>query len=254
MTWIDELLESHRLRQFERNGYPVLSTTLSGRAEAEAWLAEHPELAGFGPAPDTPTQTAGEDATAPAEADIYTSLQKAIWLWRRRYAEQSGQPPYMVITNEIILRIAELRPRSTDELGALPGMGPQRLTHYGGALLDLVHLYPAEPGDTDKLAAQRANPTAPGPRLPVEPPSASQASPRAERQIYARLQELRQKIAVRERSKPYLIANNTLLRGIAHNAPTTLADLERIPGFRSSGLRAYADQIIALIAAGLAHG
>ena len=38
------MMEDGRLRQYDRNGYPVLAPTLRGRAEAEAWLAEHPEL------------------------------------------------------------------------------------------------------------------------------------------------------------------------------------------------------------------
>lgn len=248
MTWIDDLIESNRLRQFERNGYPVLAPTLSGRAEAEVWLADHPELADYGATPDGQSAPTASEAAVPPEADIYTSLQKAIWQWRRRCAEQFGQPPYMIISNEIILRISESRPQTIEALGALPGMGPQRLTHYGGALLDLVQLNPAEPGDTEKLAAQRANPGVVGPRLPAESVVA-RISARAEHQIYARLQELRQKVAVQEGVKPYLVANNTLLKTIAHVAPSTILDLERIPGFRSSGLRPHSTQIMTLIAA-----
>ena len=50
MNYIDSLLESNRLRQYERQGYPVLAATMRGRAEAEVWLEEHPDLAQFGDA------------------------------------------------------------------------------------------------------------------------------------------------------------------------------------------------------------
>ena len=42
---IDDLIEDNRLRQYERQGYPVLAATMRGRAEAEVWLAG---ASGFG--------------------------------------------------------------------------------------------------------------------------------------------------------------------------------------------------------------
>lgn len=242
MGIIDDLIEDNRLRQYERQGYPVLAPTMRGRAEAEAWLAEHPELAQMGEAPAV--SEGGEEAgDEPAAGDKYTALQKAIWLWRRRSAEEQGQPPYMIMSNELILRIAESRPQTLDELAQLPGMGAQRLEHYGPTLLDLIHLYPSQPGDNERLAAQRAEPKSSGGYTPAAPA----VSPQIERRIYLKLQEMRQKIAVSERTKPYQVANNTLLKTIAQTAPKDQAALEDIPGFRSSGLARHASQITAAI-------
>ena len=36
--------------------------------------------------------------------------------WRRRTAEQQGQPPYVIMSNELMLRIAETRPKDEDAL------------------------------------------------------------------------------------------------------------------------------------------
>jgi superfamily II DNA helicase RecQ len=240
MGIIDDLVEDNRLRQYERQGYPVLATTLRGRAEAEAWLAEHPELAALGEAPVVEEAVAGEASDEQAVGDKYTTLQKAIWLWRRRSAEEQGQPPYMIMSNELILRIAESRPQTLDELAQLPGMGAQRLEHYGPTLLDLIHLNPTQPGDAELLAIQRAEPR---PSNSGYTPPAPTVSPQIERRIYLKLQEVRQKIAVSERTKPYQVAANTLLKTIAQNAPTDQAALEQIPGFRNSGLMDHAEQI-----------
>ena len=49
-----------------------------------------------------------------------------------------------------------------------------------------------------------------------------------------KLQEIRQKRAVSERSKAYSIAPDSLLRAIAQRAPASTDDLYDIPGFRSS--------------------
>ena len=242
MEYIDELLEQGRLRQYERQGYPVLAPTMRGRAEAEAWLGEHPDLAALG---DTPAPSATEpvEADTPSEGDKYTALQKAVWLWRRRTAEAISQPPYMVLTNELILRIAETRPQTLDELAALPGMGAQRLEHYGPTLLDIIHLNQPEPGDDEKLAAQRAAP----PRPYVAPPAA--VSPQVERRIYLKLQEFRQKHAVARRDRPSVIASNTLLKTIAHTAPVDEQALLDLVGFRQSGLADAAGVILAIVAA-----
>jgi ATP-dependent DNA helicase RecQ len=245
MGVIDDLIEDNRLRQYERQGYPVLATTMRGRTEAEAWLAEHPELAQVGEAPAV--EEANEDAAGDEQAaagDKYTALQKAIWLWRRRNAEEQGQPPYMLMSNELILRIAEVRPQTLEELAELPGMGAQRLEHYGPTLLDLIHLNPPQPGDAELLAAQRAEPRPSGSSYT---PPAPTVSPQVERKLYLKLQEMRQKIAVSDRSKPYQVAANTLLKTIAQNAPTERAALEGIVGFRTSGLAAHADKIVEAI-------
>jgi ATP-dependent DNA helicase RecQ len=246
MGYVDDLLEDGRLRQYERQGYLVLAPTQRGRAEAEIWLAEHPDLAEMAPAP-----TAAEDESAdePAEADKYTALQKALWLWRRRTAEQQGVPPYVIMSNELMLRIAESRPRNEDELALLPGMGEQRLHHYGPAVLDLIKLNHPQTGDEELLTAQRTAQTEAVQAVKQKlQETLKVVSPQVERRIFMKLQELRQKKAITERIPAYTVAGNTLLKTIAQQAPTTPDALDAILGFRSSGLKDAAEQVLALVA------
>jgi ATP-dependent DNA helicase RecQ len=250
--YIDDLLESERLRQYERQGFLVLAPTLRGRADAQAWLAEHPELNVYQEPLPKPEEEAAAEVETP-EGDKYTQLQKSLWLWRRRMAEELGQPVYVIMSNEVMLRVAELRPQTLDELGALPGIGVQRLQHYGAAILDIVKLHPANSGDEALLATQRQAlaDAAQGGKATAGKirETAATYSPQLERKILMRLQELRQKRAVAERAKPYSIAPDSLLRAIAQAAPTTTDDLYAITGFRSSGLAGEAEQIVAAIAA-----
>jgi len=247
-AYIDDLLEENRLRQYNRQDYLVLAPTLRGRVEAETWLAEHPELAVYGeaaPALDAETSEPGK------ALDRYTALQKALWLWRRRLAEQLGQPSYIVMRNELMLRIAETRPQTLDELAALTGMGSQRLQHYGEALIDIIRLNPPQPGDDERMAAQRRDLATVA--TPSAAPTAAQRSPlispQIQKHVYMRLQEMRQKLAVNKRAKPFTIASNPLLKEIAQQAPTSLADLEAIPGFLESALATESTQIITMIVA-----
>lgn len=244
--YVDDLIEDGRLRQYERQGYPVLAPTMRGRAEADLWLAEHPEL---GEMAATPAATTEEVADEPAEGDKYTDLQKALWLWRRRIAEQLTVPPYVIMSNALMLAVAETRPKNEEELAALPGMGEQRLHHYGPAILDLVKLYPPQEGDDELLTVQRETQAEAAQAVKDKFQEQHQSvSPQIERRIYMKLQELRQKKSIHQRVAAYTIAGNSLLKAIAQRAPTTPAELEDVLGFRSSGLHDDADTILAMIA------
>lgn len=245
-TYIDDLLEDSRLRQYERQGYSVLAATVRGRAQADLWLAEHPELAAYAEA--LPTEENAETEELPSEGDKYTALQKALWLWRRRCAADQGQPPYVIMSNELMLRIAESRPQNEDALALLPGMGAQRLQHYGPTILDLIKLNPVHEGDRVLMQTQRtvqAETVATAKQQIQE--KAPTVSAAVEKKIFMKLQEMRQKKAITGRAKPYEVAGNTLLKSIAQRAPTTQEQLEGLLGFRSSGIKDEGERILALV-------
>lgn len=242
LEYIDDLLETGRLRQYERQGYMVLGATVSGRAEAETWLAEHPDLNLYGEAP--PTE--GEEAVEAGTEERFTALQKAVWLWRRRLADELGQPAYVIMSNETMIQIAETRPSTLEALAALPGMGDQRLARYGETILDLVRLHPVGGDDDALLKKQREQLAA---AKETQQTKTAVVSPRAGRRIYMKMQELRQQIAVQGKGKYSEVASNTLLKEIARTGPQTLADLEALPGFRGSALVSHTDRILATVAA-----
>ncbi len=240
---VDDLLERHLLRTYEHRGYPVLAPTLRGRELAQAWLERHPEWAQPGPAP-TESPQAPRPSPAPEEEEgpAYTALQRALYAWRRRTAQEQGVPAYVVMDNELMFRIATTRPQTREELAALPGMGPQRLSRYGEILLDLVKLHPPEPGDEARLAGQQAASEGERPSRPGA----------AERQITLRLQELRQRLAVERGVAPYRIASNRLLQALARQAPSSPDALAQIQGFAASGLAEHVDAVLEAIRQGLA--
>ena len=249
MGYADALLDASHLRQYERSGYPVLAATVSGRTLAEKWLIEHPELAEMAPEPETPEGSeAGNGQLEPAESDKYTAFQKALWLWRRRTADEQGMPPYVIMSNELMLQIAETRPQDEEALAALPGMGKQRLQYYGPTILDLVKLHPVEDGDSARLEALRTEQDSAEADVKKKLQQQAQAvSPRIERRIYMKMQEMRQKKAIGQDLKVYAVASNTLLKAIAKSAPTTQAELEKLVGFRGSHLSEEAPAILEFI-------
>ena len=244
IVYVDDLLERNRLRQYDRHGYPVLAVTIQGRAEAEVWLEQHPELAEYGIVVEQPAKS--EEAVA---GDKYTPLQKALWSWRRRTAEEQGQPPYIIMSNELMLTIAEQRPQNSDDLAKLPGMGAQRLQHYGPMVLDLIQLHPLQESDSDLLKAQRTDQALNEQKIKERVRQHSGVvSAHTERKIFMKMQEFRQKRAVSSGVAAYEVANNTLLKSIARQAPTTTEALKTLVGFRSSGLAADEEAIAAFVA------
>jgi len=53
-------------------------------------------------------------------------------------ARAQGVPAFLVLTDVTLGAIAQIRPRSAEELAAIPGIGPHRLSRYGEEILSLV--------------------------------------------------------------------------------------------------------------------
>lgn len=58
--------------------------------------------------------------------------------WRRDLARAAAVPAYVILDNQALRSVASTRPRSSDALLELPGIGPVKLERYGAALLELV--------------------------------------------------------------------------------------------------------------------
>jgi ATP-dependent DNA helicase UvrD/PcrA len=69
-----------------------------------------------------------------ADPDLVRSLRA----WRLDTARASGVPAYVVLHDVTVDALAALRPRTAEELLAVPGMGPVKAGRYGPSLLSLV--------------------------------------------------------------------------------------------------------------------
>jgi DNA helicase II / ATP-dependent DNA helicase PcrA len=65
-------------------------------------------------------------------------LYDALVAWRHELARAAAVPVYVILDNKTLRRVASTRPRSSDQLLALPGIGPTKLQRYGAALLEVV--------------------------------------------------------------------------------------------------------------------
>ncbi|MFN2204202.1 MAG: RecQ family ATP-dependent DNA helicase [Caldilineaceae bacterium] len=245
---IDELLDANHLRQYDRNGFPLVGATISGRSLALSWREEHQNDASQPHDGVAPVEQSSIEDSAPApaveEQQEYTRLQTAIWDWRRRASLEQHRPPYTIMDNSLILAIAEARPSNLDELAEIPGMGPQRLSRYGPVLIDLVRLHPPEEGDTDRLAKQRLGQPVGQPNKRSPNLAETTVTKKQTRAIFLKLQEIRQRKAVSEGCSPSAVAGSKLLHAIARAAPSSTEQLRAVRGFSSSRLVDHVDDIL----------
>jgi DNA helicase-2/ATP-dependent DNA helicase PcrA len=87
----------------------------------------------------TPSErTIGRCQKCPGEPNemIFESLRA----WRKERSLEKNVPAYIVFTDATLTAMAELMPHDFDELSAIPGVGPAKLTEYGEQLLGIIHV------------------------------------------------------------------------------------------------------------------
>lgn len=83
-------------------------------------------------------RTIGRCQRCPGEPNeiIFDTLRT----WRKEKSLKKGVPAYIVFTDATLSAMAELVPGDLDELAAIPGVGPAKLTEFGAELLAIIHL------------------------------------------------------------------------------------------------------------------
>ena len=74
------------------------------------------------------------------DPDLYARLVN----WRGEVAQANGRPAYTVFHDRTLKAVAARTPQDSDDLAALPGIGPAKLEVYGPSLLALVRGEEAE--------------------------------------------------------------------------------------------------------------
>ncbi len=83
----------------------------------------------------TPPKRSGTRASRNAANPVDDPLFEALRALRRDLAEEAGVPPYVIFHDSTLRAMAEARPGSLSQLGALPGVGAKKLEAYGERFL-----------------------------------------------------------------------------------------------------------------------
>jgi DNA helicase-2/ATP-dependent DNA helicase PcrA len=68
------------------------------------------------------------------DAEVVVSLRS----WRLETARTTGVPAYVILHDATLEALASLRPKTVEELLAVPGLGPVKASRYGPSLLSIV--------------------------------------------------------------------------------------------------------------------
>jgi ATP-dependent DNA helicase RecQ len=132
---IAQLEERGLLTHFEKGRYRLIRLTDEGRA----WLDAHPLKSAS--TTQLELRPPEQDIRPPRDEPptVYDQpLYERLRAWQVETARQLDIPPFFVLHDATLQRIATTPPVSLDELRAIKGIGPRKLEQYGQAILDVV--------------------------------------------------------------------------------------------------------------------
>lgn len=119
-------VENFNMLRLTEKARPVL------KGEAEIWLRPYEKPGRKKKAASRKTYT-----EKTLHADDQALYERLRW-WRVETARQQNVPAYVIFQDATLREIAHVRPRSLEELAAIPGMGAKRLATWGEAVLALI--------------------------------------------------------------------------------------------------------------------
>ncbi len=148
-------------------------------------------------------------------------------LWREMMAERRDLPPFKVLDDRRLVRLATVRPTSVEAMVEEGILTVKQAERYGKRLVYLL----------------KAGPLSLPPSPACEP-----RPPEAVLQRYQRLKRWRKRLAQRRGVEPDVILPNASLWNLAWEPPRRLADLQERPGFGPWRRKHYGPMLLRLLA------
>ncbi len=181
----------------------------------------------------------------PANPDAYLGLKGArtlpprhlaalreLYETRERLARSAGRPPFKILSEETLVRLALASPDDMPSLAGVPGCTPRVTARWGGAILAAI-------------ARAQALPES---QLPsIEPRPRPRLSAGTRRSI-ERLRRWRAGAAPRFGLEPWVLLPNRLITAIAEAAPRDREELLAMEGVRRWRVETFGDEIASVVA------
>jgi ribonuclease D len=155
------------------------------------------------------------------------AILRELYLLRERLAEERDCPPFKVFADRLLVALAEAGPDSIPALRAIRGMTAGQTRRYAGPILQ---------------ALERGRKT-PLPHPPSRPPEIDPLV--VER--FAALRDWRRRRGEQRGVDSDVILSKDAIWALAYQAPTTLADLQDIPGLGPWRRQTYGAEILEVL-------
>jgi ATP-dependent DNA helicase RecQ len=174
-------------------------------------------------------QTAGETRAVRTQvSDEDAGLLALLKARRRALAEAQNVPAYVVFPDRTLIEMAERKPATLDQMAAITGVGAKKLESYGVAFLAVIT------GAAEVLH-----------------PARMKLAGRPEGELFDRLAEAQLALARGEDGTgKHLSCTHSTLRQIAERKPSTLAELQAIPGMGGQKTDRFGAAFLAILREG----
>ncbi|TVQ92735.1 MAG: ribonuclease D [Deltaproteobacteria bacterium] len=164
---------------------------------------------------------------------------RALWQYRDDQARRSDRPPFKVLPDFVLVRVAERQPTSEQELDKLFKGKTSMKKRYGRGMIQAV-----ERG----LADERPIPKPKRKKRKVRKGPPSRLTGQAAEAAMAELKRWRNEMTKRDALyTPITTASNATLKEIARVRPTTLEELAAIPDVRKWQVSDYGEEILEIL-------
>ena len=200
-----------------------------------AWVEEECTVLAAQPAPERPVDPAPWFGVKGAR-DLPgrgLAVLRELWTLREELARAADRPPFKIMNEDTLLRIAQALPIDAVTLGALSGVTPRVLGRWGPALL---------------AAVQRGFAVG-EPELPVVPRHRRPIISGATSRRIERLRRWRAGATEQVGLEPGVLLPNRLITTIAEAAPSTLEALAEVDGIRRWRVETFGRDLLAAMAA-----
>jgi ribonuclease D len=161
------------------------------------------------------------------------AVLRELWALREQLARTADRPPFKVLSEDTLLRIAQTLPPDAATLGTIAGVTPRVLGRWGAGILAAV--------ERGLALEETALPIVPRRPRPIIPGAMSR-----------RIEKLRRwRVGAVERIglEPGVVLPNRLITAIAAAAPRTLDELEAVEGVRRWRVDTLGLEMLAALAA-----
>jgi ribonuclease D len=157
---------------------------------------------------------------------------RELYQFREHHAQQEDRPPFKVISESTLVRLARARPRTLKELAAVAGVGDWLVRRYGRGILEMIEKGVAAP--------QRSAPRVAGRNFQKMPDNET-------RRRYARLKEWRRDRAQARGVEADVVVSNEVLLALARKNPRTRDALLQVSGLGAWKAQEYGDEILRVL-------
>lgn len=220
--------------------------------------------------PGTSKRAALKASPPPQElTPAQTELLEALKRWRLAQAQKTGAPAFTILHDAVLRTIAVTRPSILSGVGAISGIGPEKLDRFGADLVALCRgtqpsggmptAAPAPTPSPTRIEPTTAaiKPSIPAPRTQVRPASIIVSQPAqqqvskpkttpADQQLETRLRDWRREEATQSGLPTFFILSETALRKVVAARPKTVQDLRTVAELGADKVDRYGAAVVAL--------